>query len=77
MFDWGRGHPVFCRMFSRIPDSYSLHASISLSHTQSLTHIECVCAQSCLTLCNPLDCSPLGFSFHGIFQSRILEGVAI
>ena len=34
-------------------------------------------AQSCLTLCDPMDCSPLGFSVHGIFQARILEQVAI
>ena len=33
--------------------------------------------QSCLTLCNPMDCSPLGFSVHGILQSRILEWVAM
>ena len=37
----------------------------------------CVCAQSCLTLCNPMDCSPPGSSVHGIFQARILEWVAI
>ena len=34
-------------------------------------------ALSCLTLCNPLDCSPPGFSVHGIFQARILEWGAI
>ena len=34
-------------------------------------------AQSCPTLCNPIDCSPPGSSFHGILQSRILEWVAI
>ena len=28
------------------------------------------CAQSCLTLCNPRDCSPLGSSVHVIFQAR-------
>ena len=33
--------------------------------------------QSCLTLCNPVDCSLPGFSIHGIFQARILEWVAI
>ena len=33
--------------------------------------------QSCLTLCNPMDCSPPGCSVHGIFQARILEWVAI
>ena len=30
-------------------------------------------AKSCPTLCNPMDCSPLGFSVHGISQARILE----
>ena len=34
-------------------------------------------AQSCLTLCYPVDCSPPGSSVHGIFQTRILEWVAI
>ena len=34
-------------------------------------------AQSCLTLCNPMDCRPPGFSVHGILQARILERVAI
>ena len=34
-------------------------------------------AQSCLTMCDPMDCSPLSFSVHGILQARILERVAI
>ena len=34
-------------------------------------------AQSCLTLCNPMDCSLPGSSVHGIFQARVLERVAI
>ena len=34
-------------------------------------------AQSCLTLCNPMDYSPPGSSDHGILQARILEWVAI
>ena len=34
-------------------------------------------AQSCLTLCDPMDCSLLGSSFYGIFQARVLEWVAI
>ena len=34
-------------------------------------------AQSCPTLCDPVDCSLPGFSIHGILQSRILERVAI
>ena len=34
-------------------------------------------AQSCLTLCDPMDCSLQGSSIHGIFQARVLEWVAI
>ena len=34
-------------------------------------------AQSCLTLCDPMDCSLPGFSIHGIFQARVLEWGAI
>ena len=34
-------------------------------------------AQSCLTLCNPMNCSLPGSSNHGILQARILEWVAI
>ena len=40
-----------------------------------------VCArslsQSYLTLCDPLGCTPPGFSVHGILQARILEWVAM
>ena len=35
------------------------------------------CAQSCPTLCNPVDCSPPCSSVHGTFQARIPEWVAI
>ena len=34
-------------------------------------------AQSCLTPCDPVDCSPPGSSVHGILQARILEWGAI
>ena len=42
----------------------------------------CVCtrglvSQSCPTLHNSMDCSPLGSSIHGILQARILEWIAI
>ena len=33
--------------------------------------------QSCLTLCDPGDCSPPGSSVHEIFQARVLEWGAI
>ena len=34
-------------------------------------------AQSCPTLSDPMDCSPPGYSVHGIFQARVLVWVAI
>ena len=34
-------------------------------------------AQSCPTLRDPMDCSPPGFSVHGIFQAGVLEWGAI
>ena len=39
----------------------------------------CVCsdAQSCVTFCNPADCSRPGSSVHEILQARTLQQVAI
>ena len=37
----------------------------------------CSVAQLCLTLCNPINCSPPGSTAHEVFQARILEWVAI
>ena len=40
----------------------------------------CVCVlitQLCLTLCDPMDCSPPGSSVYGILQARILDRVDI
>ena len=48
------------------------------THTKLL--YPCVHAQPlqlCLTLCNSMDCSPLGSTVHGILQVRILEWVAM
>ena len=42
-------------------------------HIQSESEV----AQSCLNLCDPMDCSLPGSSIHGIFQARVLEWVAI
>ena len=40
---------------------------------------DCMCSviQSCLTLCDRMDCSPPDSTFHGIVQARILERLAI
>ena len=44
-----------------------------LSHIKSESEV----TQSCLTLCNLMDCSLPGSSVHGIFQARVLEWMAI
>ena len=43
----------------------------------TLCTVLCLVIQSCLALCDPLDYSPPVSCFHGIFQARILEWVAI
>ena len=43
----------------------------------SLFLVYVLVAQSCLTLCSPMDCSPPGSSVHRILQVRILEWVAM
>ena len=39
--------------------------------------LSCLVAQSCPTLFDPMDCSLLGSSVHGILQAGILEWVAM
>ena len=56
-----------------------LRIHLSLESCVCVCVCVCVCsvAQSGPILCNPMDCSPPGFSVHGIFQARILEWIAI
>ena len=54
-----------------------LEHECSLFHTPPVPAALCMHARSCLTLCNPVDCSPSGSSAHGIPQARILEWVGI
>ena len=48
---------------------FKIFSQFLFLHTQSF--------QSCPTLCDPMDCGPLGSSVHGISQARILEWVAV
>ena len=57
---------------SPIPGPYPMRL-----HETRLEWRESEVTQSCLTLCDPRDCSPPGSSVHGIFQARVLEWVAI
>ena len=58
------------------------HRKHTHMHTQThmhTHHTHCCCSvtQSCLTLWNPMDCSPPGSSVHGISQARTLEWVTV
>ena len=46
------------------------------SQTTRVSNSVCLVAQSCPTLCDPMDCSPSGSSVYRILQARILEWVA-
>jgi len=67
----------------RLPPAFSLlyvllqqHSSQFPAEFLSFRRREAI-AQSCPTLCYPIDCNPPGSSVHGIFQARILVWVAI
>ena len=61
----------YIQSYGQILDSFLAN----LSPFVHLLHV--LDAQSCLTLCDPMECSPSGSSVHGILQERILEWVAI
>ena len=68
-----KGHPT-----------YSQHLSVVLRGKQLITkavshssHILSSVAQSCPSICDPMDCSPPGSLVHGIFQARIWKWVTI
>ena len=54
---------------------FNVYSVVLVSATQQHMHAKSL--QSCLTLCNPMDCSPPGFSVHGVLQARIPEWVAM
>ena len=62
--------------------TYSLHiykhiCLYDLLLMSIIMYMVCMPAQSHPTLCDPMDCSLLGSSVHGILQATILEWVAI
>ena len=60
-----------------LPSKSPSSAPVLLTYSAGLTAAAAAAAakslQSCLTLCDPKDCSPPGSSVHGIFQARVLE----
>ena len=75
-----------CRVSEiKVSHGYSLlHASTCSCdiyiYIYTYIYMQAVCAkslQSCLTLCDPMDCSPPGSSVHGILQARTQNWVAM
>ena len=68
-------HPEPCSHFLPI------HCSCNISDFSCITawkwKVKVLIAQSCQTLGDPVDCTPLGSSVHGTLQARILQWVAI
>ena len=60
-------------------DIFTVFLILGGKHSISTTKRDVVlCAKSlqlCSTLCDSVDCSPLGSSVHGILQARILEWI--
>ena len=46
-----------------------------LFYNSTVRILRFVLAQSCLTLCNPVDCNPPGFSVHGIIEQECWSGL--
>ena len=68
--------PVVGTMIEFYRKEFSNYHTIALiSHASKGKESEV--AQSCLTLCDPIDCSLPGSSVHGIFQAILLEWIAI
>ena len=55
---------------AKIMTTTQLCLELKAIHWQDMNLV--LVAKSCLTLCDPMDCSPLGSSVHGILQARIL-----
>ena len=53
-----------------LPDSSRAHSDLEGALALK---VKVLVTQSCLTLCDPIDCSPLVSSVHGILQTRILK----
>ena len=72
------GRDVCGRMDTCVSMAEALQCSPETFTTLLIAYVVAMLvAQSCPTLCGPMDCSPPGSSVHGILQARKLEWVAI
>ena len=75
---WQKGLvPSHLCLLTHSSDVDSSRLCEALTDTLSFKKGRVLITQSCLTLCDPMDCNPPGSSVHSILQARILEWVAI
>ena len=74
-FNYKTCYKVTSTYYCAISSCYKPIAAFSFLLLKS--EVKALVAQSCPTLCDLVDCSPLGSSIHGILSARILEWVAI
>ena len=85
LHSWGLTHRNMTQMFPAAPFLVTPTGNHPNTHPpkdgdtvlEACCGILLCCAQSCPTLCNPVDFSLPGSSVHGIFQARVLAWVAI
>ena len=80
----GNGNPTLVFLPEKFHGQSWAWLSMQVPHTHTHTHthtplklIKYLHTQLCLTLCDPVNCSPPGSSVRAILQTRILEWVAI
>ena len=69
-----------CKKNMGFLNDYELNVTGPPKKIRIFSPYACVVAkllQSCLTLCDPMGCSPPGSSVHGILQARTMEWVAM
>ena len=74
---WIRTCPLMMTNFSSVLFWHLCVLGLAMRLQSPLRTATTKSLQSCLTLCDPVDCSPPGSSIHGILQARILEWVAM
>ena len=73
--DWKRSVFIPIPKKGNAKECLNYHTIALISHTAAAAAAKSL--QSCLTLWDPIDGSPPGFSVDGILQARTLEWVAI
>ena len=83
----GSSRSIYSQSYHTVPPGMSgfptltlIPVPVSTSESmlwEDMKWTEVLVSQLCLTLCDPMDCSPRGSSVHWILQARILEWVAI